>query len=232
MLPCLLPSWTWRKLLNLMNTIHHFIQHIIGNGRDTFLWFDYWLPLGPIHSQFGDRVIYDSGLPRYARVSDIIDGENWHWPIANSPDLSILKNSIPNFLVPSPTTMDGVIWRVSSTGSFSIKEAYQNLAPNGNKVEWHRLVWYPQFIPKASFILWLAIKCRLGTQDWLHISSTNPKCLLCNLQLETHNHLFSLVQSLALFGVKCFTNVMTPITTPLGKSIFHGLLVIRKGNHL
>ena len=91
-------SWTWRKLLNLRNSFRHFIQHSIGNGRDTFLWFDYWLHIGPIHSYFGDRdgdrIIYDSGLPRYARVSDIIDGENWHWPIANSPDLIFLKNSI------------------------------------------------------------------------------------------------------------------------------------------
>ena len=186
--------WTWRKLLNLRNTICHFIQHVIWNGRDTFLWFDYWLPLGSthssIHSQFGDRVIYDSGLPRYARVSEIINGENWCWPIANSPDLIILKNSIPSSLVPRPTTMDGVFWRASPTGSFSIKAAYKSLAPNSNKVVWHKLVWYPQFIPKASFILWLAIRGRLGTQDRLHISSTNPKCLLCNNQMETHNHLF------------------------------------------
>ena len=86
--------------------------------------------------------------------------------------------------------MDGVVWQTSPSGSFSVKVAYQNLAPNGATVEWHKLVWYPQFIPKASFILWLAIKCRLGTQDRLYISSTNPKCLICNSQMETHDHLF------------------------------------------
>ena len=62
-------SWSWRKLLNLRDLVHSNFHHVIGNGRDTFLWFDYWLPIGPIYSLYGDIIIYDSGLPRYARVS-------------------------------------------------------------------------------------------------------------------------------------------------------------------
>ena len=90
-------SWTWTKLLNLHESFRPHLQ-TIGDGRDTFLWFDYWQPLGPIHALYGDRVIYDSGLPRYVQVSSIIAEEQWHWLIANSPDLLLLKSFIPDSL--------------------------------------------------------------------------------------------------------------------------------------
>ena len=57
-------------------------------------------------------------------------------------------------------------------------------------VHWHKLVWFPKDIPKCGFILWLAIRERLGTHDRLHIDSSNWYCLLCNNQAETHDHLF------------------------------------------
>lgn len=52
-------SWTKRKILNLKNEVCPFFRSSIGNGQSTFLWFDYWLPLGPIYPLFGDGVILD-----------------------------------------------------------------------------------------------------------------------------------------------------------------------------
>ena len=40
-------SWTWRKLFQLSDTAKPYVKHSIGNGVDTFLWFDPWHPLGP-----------------------------------------------------------------------------------------------------------------------------------------------------------------------------------------
>ena len=59
-----------------------------------------WMPQGPIYTTMGDRVIYDSGLPRTAKVKDIITHDTWHWPIANSPDLLLLKEI--TLTLPSP----------------------------------------------------------------------------------------------------------------------------------
>ena len=173
-------SWTWRKLLNLRDIIRPHLQHTIGNGRDTFLWFDYWLPSGPIHSQYGDRVIYDSGLQRYARVSSIIYEEHWQWPVANSPYLIILKNSIPDSMNPKCNITDDITWQSSPSGGFTLNSAYSSITTARAEVGWHQFVWFPKAIPKVAFILWLAIKNRLGTQDRLHIASSHPKCLLCN----------------------------------------------------
>ena len=43
--------------------------------------------------------------------------------------------------------------------------------------------------PKTSQGLWLAIRQRLGTQDWLP-NISNPSCLLCGTQMDNHDHLF------------------------------------------
>ena len=86
-------SWTWRKLLKLREYFKPHIKYTIGDGQDAFLWFDHWLPMGPIHPSMGDRVIYDSSLPRLARVAAIIREGRWAWPSANSPDLIELKEA-------------------------------------------------------------------------------------------------------------------------------------------
>ncbi|KAL7173519.1 hypothetical protein ACSBR2_032891 [Camellia fascicularis] len=44
------------------------IRGKIGDGKRTFLWFDHWHPLGPLHRKFGDRVIYDSGIQAQAKL--------------------------------------------------------------------------------------------------------------------------------------------------------------------
>ncbi|GJV47236.1 RNA-directed DNA polymerase, eukaryota, reverse transcriptase zinc-binding domain protein, partial [Tanacetum coccineum] len=48
---------------------------------------------------------------------------------------------------------------------FSVKEAWRVLRPDVPKVLSHKHVWFSQCIPKHAFILWMAIKGRLKTQD-------------------------------------------------------------------
>ena len=116
-------SWTWRKLLGMRDKIRPFLKVKIGDGADTWLWLDSWLPMGPILQNFDDRIIYDSGLPRHARVSSIIRNGQWAWPVENSPDLLILKQAIPPSLQPSCDKRDRLIWTPSASGSFSTMSA-------------------------------------------------------------------------------------------------------------
>ena len=48
----------------------------------------------------GERVIYDSGLQRHAKVATIIRNGEWRWPLANSNELLTLKESIPQEMIP------------------------------------------------------------------------------------------------------------------------------------
>ena len=183
-------SWTWRKLLQLRAEVRPFIRHIIGDGRHTSLWFDTWLPFGPILPQFEERVIYDSALLRQAKVASIITNGRWMWPIANSPDLLILKQAIPFTMVPDVSKGDEVIWSYSKSGRYSTNLAWLALRDRHSLVTWHKLIWFPKAIPKCGFILWLAIRERLGTLDRLHVASSGWTCFLCNSCVENHEHLF------------------------------------------
>ena len=172
-------------------------------------------PLGPILPSLGDRVIYDSALPRDARVATIIRDGQWHWPVANSIELLTLKEAIPQSMIPNLSRRDNIRWTPSSTGAFSVKSSWIAIRFHRPQVHWHKLVWYPQNIPRASFILWLAIRQRLGTQDRLP-NISNPSCLFCGTQMDNHDHLFLLVQYLGKFGLIYYPNAK------LIGSLFHG----------
>ena len=74
--------------------MRHLIKYKIGDGSKVSLWYDFWLPTGPMHSEMGDRVIYDSGLGKEAKVCKIIINNQWRWPVTNSTDLLRLKRGM------------------------------------------------------------------------------------------------------------------------------------------
>lgn len=60
-------SWSWRKLLKLRDSIRPHIHHQVHNDEDTLLWYDNWLPMGPIAPRFGERIIFYAGCPSKRR---------------------------------------------------------------------------------------------------------------------------------------------------------------------
>ena len=100
------------------------IKYMIGDGQDTWLWFDNWMPSGPIHPSMGNRVIYDSGLHRTARVASIIREGRWSWPVANSPYLLRLKEATHHLNPPEGSTRDTIMWIPSPHGEYSTKTAW------------------------------------------------------------------------------------------------------------
>ena len=62
---------------------------------------------------------------------------------------------------------DKAVW-VTNGGievDFSVKVDTNDLCDAVPSVQWWKLVWFAQNIPKHSFILWLAIQDMLSTQD-------------------------------------------------------------------
>lgn len=57
-----------------------------------------------------------------------------------------------------------------------------------NNKYWHKTIWFKEHIPRNAFISWLALQRRLPTRRWgLNVFGT---CVLCNMEIETHHHLF------------------------------------------
>ncbi|KAL0886690.1 LOW QUALITY PROTEIN: hypothetical protein Bca101_010673 [Brassica carinata] len=73
---------------------------------------------------------------------------------------------------------------------FSAKKTWEQIRSTRNIVDWHTTLWFPQAIPRASFITWIAIRNRLPTGDRISMWGESHSCFLCREPLETRDHLF------------------------------------------
>ncbi|GKB71152.1 RNA-directed DNA polymerase, eukaryota, reverse transcriptase zinc-binding domain protein [Tanacetum coccineum] len=75
---------------------------------------------------------------------------------------------------------------------FSTSIVWKGVIGENRKVSWHKTVWYPNCIPKHTFILWLAVKKRICTQDRMAkwYPSKVFECSLCKKEHDSHDHLF------------------------------------------
>ncbi|KAL2225019.1 UNVERIFIED_CONTAM: putative mitochondrial protein [Sesamum indicum] len=81
-------SWGWRKLLRMRSYIQPMVELHIGDGRTFYLWKDPWHQLGPLLPRF-PRGPYLLGLEDSTKLSSVIDGGQWHWPLIT--DLECLQ---------------------------------------------------------------------------------------------------------------------------------------------
>ncbi|GKF49839.1 homeodomain-like protein, partial [Tanacetum coccineum] len=81
--------------------------------------------------------------------------------------------------------------------SFSVAKAQEAIRPRGNQVGWFRIVWFSHNIPRHAFHLWLVMRKGLKTHDRMKQWDVGPtidvnllRCSLCNVQPDSHTHLF------------------------------------------
>ncbi|XP_028090361.1 uncharacterized protein LOC114290624 [Camellia sinensis] len=136
--------------------------------------------------------MYDSCLNSETKVSQIINGHSWKWPIPNSWEIQELISSTPECCKPNPSKCDQVIWKLTTDGQFSIHSAWNHWRRSFGRVVWHKLLWGPHRIPKVNFIVWVAIHNRLYTGDRLMLFGLAPhsQCPFCLDPGESHSHLF------------------------------------------
>ncbi|KAK3225849.1 hypothetical protein Dsin_005711 [Dipteronia sinensis] len=128
-----------RKLFKLRPIARPLILHIIDNALDTSLWFDNWHPDGPIHLKWSSRVIYDSGLPKKAKVSSIVHGDQWVWPCSMSIDLLEIKNHKSSYN-PYSSLEDCIKWLPTPDGIYSVASTMASLKTPHPLVPWFELV--------------------------------------------------------------------------------------------
>ena len=184
-------SWSWRKILQLKDKIRPFIKHRVYNGKGTFLWHDFWNPIGPLLPHYGDRIVYDSAIENNALVAEVIGEGRWNWPIAYSADLIDIKSNCVNYHI-DVSREDTVSWTLAPSGVFTVYSAWNHFRSKMHVVCWHYTIWFPQAIRRHAFIVWLTIQDRLVTQDKLlkwGLTNSNS-CVFCRANVEDMNHLF------------------------------------------
>ncbi|PWA72857.1 RNA-directed DNA polymerase, eukaryota, Reverse transcriptase zinc-binding domain protein [Artemisia annua] len=76
-----------------------------------------------------------------------------------------------------------------------------DLSNNGAKVKWRSVIWFPQSIPRHTFVLWMAVQERLMTQDKIAKWRMDEvlECTLCKQGYRTES--MELMVTCKLFNV-------------------------------
>ncbi|XP_074291401.1 uncharacterized protein LOC141618191 [Silene latifolia] len=84
------------------------------------------------------------------------------------------------------------LFGTTQVGQYTLRQGYQWLKPDGDKVRWYPWMLNSWIIPRHTFLCWLVAQHRLLTQDRLFRMSIiqHNCCFLCGLEEETHEHLF------------------------------------------
>ena len=111
------------------------------------------------------RYISNAGLNLNDKVSDVVFNGTRSWPTAWYDTFPVLIN------VPTPSLNDDqpdtLHWRMrdGSCRSFSVRDAWNSVREQGNKVEWFHMVWSRFSIPRHATHLWLVMRNRLKSHD-------------------------------------------------------------------
>lgn len=181
----------------------------IGNGFDTNIWTDSWLPSDP-HGKILTTKAVNSSCP--VVVADLIEHSthSWKWDVIEEHFWLVDRNRIAEVPFGSCSQPNRWIWNFSSNGLFSVKTCYHMILSNGfdsssstgvanysgshlSQQVWKHL-WKLKLPPKILVFLWRALKDALPTG--LNLFRTgilnSPFCFRCHSAVESVGH--------ALFG--------------------------------
>nr|CAD1817347.1 unnamed protein product [Ananas comosus var. bracteatus] len=116
---------------------------------------------------------------------------NYNKKEGNEPYYFSLKDHICGFRVDQRS--DRVLWRWKADGKFTMKSIYAVLSDGGTRDARANKLWGLHIPLKVQVFTWLVLKKRpLTTNNLIKRGWTgNTTCVLCGIEGETVNHLFS-----------------------------------------
>ncbi|XP_009102169.1 uncharacterized protein LOC103828312 [Brassica rapa] len=106
-----------------------------------------------------------------AKVIDATRQGSWFLPPARSDQIRMIQAEITTIQPPNASHgSDQFLWR-KSDGTFGpvfcSKVTWEYLCIPSPTVYWHKVVWFKEYIPRNSFMAWLALLRRMPTRDRL-----------------------------------------------------------------
>ncbi|XP_022032232.1 uncharacterized protein LOC110933311 [Helianthus annuus] len=168
----------------------------VGDGSRVSAWYDIWNDVGPLSSFLTPRTISNAGFRLDAKVKDIHENGSWIWPTAWRDTYPVLIQ-LDHFTL-NPDMRDEMYWKDGSELlQYSSSNVCHSIRVREPDVNWVKIVWFHQCIPKHAFLMWLIVRRKLLTQDIiLQWDSSRRKnmnmmcCVLCFAHIDSHNHLF------------------------------------------
>lgn len=159
-------SYIWKSICTMWNDVSTNASRSIGNGRCIAFWNDHWMDdLGPL------SMYMTSDLPcniRNLHLKDMISTNGqWIWHKFRDwlPDY-VCSIIVRNYPVLFDTNMDGLIWNLTPSGSFSTKSA-ASLVNEEIESPFHGLwktIWKTGILERIRSFLWLVTHDRLPTR--------------------------------------------------------------------
>ena len=169
----------------------------VGDGTNTLFWKDKWLD-GHSIRELAPRV-FDLVSKRRANkrtVREALTNEKWLEDIQGAISVEGLVEFLEVWDLLSMVelqvgTPDKHIWRLSNSGEYYAKSAYEVLFQGAVYFKPAERIWKSNAPPKCRFFMWLVAHNRCWTADRLaRRGLPHPaRCLLCDQEEENIQHL-------------------------------------------
>ncbi|KAG7551591.1 Ribonuclease H domain [Arabidopsis thaliana x Arabidopsis arenosa] len=194
------PSFIWRSLLEGRDLLRKGMRLLIGNGQNTNVWSDPWLPTHPPRAP---RCLVGTNSDlRY--VKDLMNARQTGWNI-DTLRLHVVPEDIPLIsnvrIFPTPVP-DLLGWNYNDTGLYTVKSGYwlathlpeyaNDVDPPPGLLEFKKAIWKMKTAPKLQHFLWRILSNALaaGTTLVYRGITRNSQCTRCHKAEESIEHLF------------------------------------------
>lgn len=171
----------------------------VGNGNHTLFWTDKWLH-GQCISELAPRLFLLVSKRNASKrlVSEALPNHAWIVDLQGALGVTALTEylklwDILSTFVLQPDIEDRHIWRLSTSGQYSAKSAYWGFFQGSVHFESWEHIWKSWAPGNCSFFLWLVAHDKCWTADRLARRGLqhHPRCLLCDQEPESINHLLA-----------------------------------------
>jgi hypothetical protein len=212
-----------------LHKIKHFFKlgakHLIGNGRRTFFWTDWWCQDRPIKEIFPDlfNICAD---PNISVAAALESGDlNIVFRRSRNPEGRRQWDELGRLTEPTvlSNSKDKVTWHLDSSGKFTVQSLYAKLS-QGASVAYYKDVWEAKVPLKIKIFAWQLILDRLPSSQQIATrhGPASGNCALCG-QVEDAGHIFFSC-SLAKFAWSAIRQILDCNWNPGNFPQFHAIL--------
>ena len=195
-----LGSWAWLKFLRFQSLAKEFLRMDVKDGCTMRFWSDMWFPEGrliEITGEFGTQML---GIKKDLRICEVLRDDEWKFCSCRDRLIQSLVAEIHAFQLKLTDGRDEVLWK-RGNGEYGTKfvssKTWHQIRQRKEKVQWSKIFWFPQGVPRYAFITWLAIRDRLSTghrsSKWG--SRNTVSTVVSRMRLETISFLHVLIHS-------------------------------------
>jgi len=117
---------------------------LIGNGKKTNFWHDSWCG-DPLAQVLNIPSTISQSFPSF--VCSYISNHHWSIPSEFCQTYPGLANIVNQVQLPTREKDDNMVWKHNSTGTLSLKEAYEFKRTHFPKPAWTKDIWFKDIPP-------------------------------------------------------------------------------------